>query len=344
MRNRHFAIGILVSIFVGLSANAFEIEAEVSFGNGSEPNQMTILSTTDVELFAPIIKAFRLQHPDIAVKYTVTSSGDIITAVTEEGLTFDVVISSAMDLQTKLANDGYARRHSSEATALVPEWGKWRDSIFAFTQEPAAIVLSLSAFEGLPIPHTRQELIETLRKFPNRFHGRLGTYDVRDSGLGYLFATQDSRTSDTYWRFTETFGGLNVKLYCCSSKMIDDVLSGDIAVAYNVLGSYASARDDASNDVLIIEPEDYTTVMLRTALIMGKSKNVDAAEDFIDHLLELAWAKSQSEAFMFPNKTQEEVDRTTRLRPIRLGPGLLVNLDRFKREKFIREWENSILQ
>jgi len=344
MRHSYFAIGVLVFVSFAWTAHAFEIEAEARFADGSETREMSILSTTDQELFAPIIEAFRAVNPDIAIKYTVTSSGDIVKAVTEEGLVFDLVISSAMDLQTKLANDGFARKHSSEATDLVPEWGKWRDSVFAFTQEPAAIVLSLDAFEGLPIPRTRQELIETLRKFPDRFEGRLGTYDIRESGLGYLFATQDSRTSDTYWRFTETFGGLDVKLYCCSSRMIDDVLTGEIAVAYNVLGSYATARDDASSDILIIEPEDYTTVMLRTALIMEDAPNKNAAEDFMDHLLELAWTNAESAEFMFPNKTQEEVDRTTRLRPIRLGPGLLVNLDRFKREKFIREWENSILQ
>ena len=62
-------------------------------------------------------------------------------------------------------------------------------------------------------------------------------------------------------------GNLGARLYCCSSDMIDDVASGRIAVAYNVLGSYAEARHDVADHIEIIQPSDFTTVMLRTALI-----------------------------------------------------------------------------
>lgn len=47
-----------------------------------------------------------------------------------------------------------------------------------------------------------------LRQHPQVFRGRIGTYDVRQSGLGYLFATQDTRASEIYWRLTEVMGGL----------------------------------------------------------------------------------------------------------------------------------------
>ncbi|WP_338153270.1 hypothetical protein [Pseudophaeobacter leonis] len=92
----------------------------------------------------------------------------------------------------------------------------------AFTSEPAAIVINRAAFAGHVIPKTRQELIEALRARPETFHGRVGTYDVRDSGLGYLLATQDARASETYWRLMEVMGALDVRLYCCSGSMIDD--------------------------------------------------------------------------------------------------------------------------
>ena len=81
--------------------------------------------------------------------------------------------------------------------------------MFAFTSEPAAIVINRAAFEGLPIPETRQELIEALRARPDVFRGRIGTYDVRQSGLGYLFATQDARASETFWRLMEVMGGFD---------------------------------------------------------------------------------------------------------------------------------------
>jgi iron(III) transport system substrate-binding protein len=341
---RQIIAALIVTLGLVRVAGAFEIEEEVFFPAPEATETLQILSTADKDLFAPTIRAFQMQNPSVAVNYTITGSSEIMRAVVDEGKTFDIVISSAMDLQTKLANDGFARAYQSDATVLLPDWGNWRDSVFAFTQEPATIVLSRAAFEGLPTPRTRQDLLQLLRDNRDRFENKVGTYDIRQSGLGYLFATQDSRISDTYWRFTEALGSTGVKLYCCSSDMIDHVLSGEIAVAYNVLGSYAVAREDAQQDILIIEPEDYTTVMLRSALLMHRSDAAGSAESFLDFLLLAAWEAPEDDSFRFPNKAQEEVDRTTRLRPIRLGPGLLVFLDRFKKDRFIREWESSILR
>ena len=192
-------------------------------------------------------------------------------------------------------------------------------------------MLNRAAFSNQEIPQTRAAMIELLRNQPNKFNGRIGTYDVRSSGLGYLFATQDSRTSETYWRLTELMGQLNARLYCCSSDMIEDVSTGKIAIAYNVLGSYAAARDDLADKIIIIEPQDYATVMLRTALILKGTAEQQGAELFMDHLLSQAWTQT-------PESQQQN------LRRIPLGPGLLVFLDRLKRQQFLKEWESAILQ
>ncbi|MEM8580154.1 MAG: ABC transporter substrate-binding protein, partial [Pseudomonadota bacterium] len=243
--------------------------------------------------------------------------------------------------QVKLANDGGAQIHRSDATRALPEWAIWNDMVFAFTQEPAAIVVSRAAFGDLPIPQNRQQLISTLRENPDVFRGRIGTYDVRASGLGYLFATQDARSSETYWRLTEVMGSLDVQLYCCSSDMIDDVVSGELAIAYNVLGSYAAGRSDQSAFTTIL-PSDFTTVMLRSALIPRTSQNPDFSQQFIDHLLEQSF---ESGALRVPDDAlgtwaQDGAD----LRPIDLGPALLVYLDRFKNRSFVDEWESAILR
>ena len=313
------------------SCAAFEIEARNEFNTDNSTTTLNIISTTDTALFAPLIHSFQQANPRISVIYTAASSSQINVAIVEESAQFDIAISSAMDLQIKLANDGFASRYASDATALVPDWGQWRDSIFAFTKEPAEIVLNRAAFSNQEIPQTRAAMIELLRNEPNKFNGRIGTYDVRSSSLGYLFATQDSRTSETYWRLTELMGQLNARLYCCFSDMIEDVSTGKIAIAYNVLGSYAAARDDLADKIIIIEPQDYATVMLRTALILRGTAEQQGAELFMDHLLSQAWTQT-------PESQQQN------LRPILLGPGLLVFLDRLKRQQFLKEWESAILQ
>lgn len=340
---RYCLFACLALFNVSFAVQAFEVESEISFPVRDGDTDIRILSTADIDLFAPIIESFQDANPSVGITYISVSSTEVLQAVVVEDLAFDLVVSSAMDLQTKLANDGYAMRINGTATSAVPDWAQWRDSVFAFTQEPAAIVLSKQAFDGLDLPTTRQDLIATLRANPDRFLGRLGTYDIRSSGLGYLFATQDSRTSEAYWRLTEVFGSLQTQLYCCSSDMIEDVSSGEIAVAYNVLGSYARARVDLAGTIAVIEPEDFTTVMLRTALVPKNAPNPEAALDFLAHLMTLAWANQDGDAFTFPNRGADLSD-LSKLRPIRMGPGLLVYLDQFKREQFIAAWENAVLQ
>ena len=182
-------------------------------------------------------------------------------------------------------------------------------------------------------------MISLLRNNSSIFEERLGTYDVRTSGLGYLFATQDARASETYWRLTEVMGSLNTKLYCCSSDMIDAVESGELALAYNVLGSYALGRE--SDKFTIILPEDSTTVMLRSIFITINAEHPNEAGIFIDHLLRKTYIEKSS-----PISSSEILTSTTNsdLNRIRLGTGLLVYLDQLKYRSFIREWENSILQ
>lgn len=340
---RAIVLSFALSLFA-LTARGFEIEEELYFeALGTEALELRVLSTTDADLFEPIIRGFQQAHREVAVHYVVVSSSELSRAIAGEGAVFDLAISSAMDLQVQLANDGLALSHSSDATQSLPVWGRWHDRVFAFTQEPASIVLSRAAFEGLELPQTRQELITLMRENAEVFSGRIGTYDVRQSGAGYLFATQDGRTSETYWRLTEVMGALQTRLYCCSAAMIEDVASGELALAYNVVGSYAHARSDLHDDIHIIAPQDFTTVMLRTALIPSTAENPEMAGAFIDHLIDTAW-HPEGAAFSFPGVSPDTMSESASLRPIQLGPGLLVYLDRLKRSQFLSEWEAAMVQ
>lgn len=336
---RQLVLSLVLICAAGLAA-AFEMEDRARFGADGDVPVLRIISTADIAYFEPMIASFLAENPDTAIDYVVASSTELMRALNEGAGTFDVAISSAMDLQTKLANDGGARRHRSAATQNLPDWAVWNDMLFAFTQEPAAIVVSKRAFRDLPIPRDRQDLIDLMRQHPDLFRGKIGTYDVRDSGLGYLFATQDSRASETYWRLTEVMGGLEARLYCCSSTMIEAVRTGELLIAYNVLGSYAANRADR-DDFAIVLPSDFTTVMLRTALIPVTAPSPDLAEGFIDHLM----ARSHGSGAQPLAIAALDLGRVeTAMNRIRIGPGLLVFLDQLKRRAFLSEWEAAILR
>ena len=330
---------ILLILFVIMGpANAQEWEDRQVFGTTAPDASIRIISSTDTALFAPLIENFVAANPTIGVEYLVTGTADIDRRFRAEPDTFDVAISSAMDLQLKLANDGLALPLRN---VPHPPWAQWRDSLFAFTSEPATIVINRAAFAGQDVPQTRQELIQALRADPDKFRNRVGTYDVRQSGLGYLFATQDARSSETFWRLMEVMGGLDMRLYCCSGDMIDDLTDGTIAVAYNVLGSYAAARIESKDALEIILPSDFPTTMMRTAMVSRDPPEPEAAAIFVRHLIAVQSGQSDS-ILLLPPLISEDTE--TEQATIALSPALLTFLDSLKRKKFLSEWEDAVIQ
>lgn len=346
MRFHHIpSILIVLLTVLATPASSLEIEAEEFFPATTGGSEIRVLSTADLEIFTPIIVRFQEENPDIAVRYTVASSRDIFDAVYTNSVQVDLVISSAMDLQTKLVNDGRAQAYRSPSTAGLPDWAGWRNEIFAFTREPAVLLLSETAMNGLPVPEDRAELIRILRQNPERFRGKIGTYDIRSSGLGYLFATQDSRISEGYWRLVELMGQLEARLFCCSSDMIESVASGELAIAYNVLGSYSNAQiDQLAQNVHIVELTDFSTVMLRTVLVPATSDNAAVSGRMIDFLVSLDAYPDILDATGFSPIGESELAGNEPINAIRLGPNLLVFLDKLKRTRFIEAWVSSIEQ
>ncbi len=344
MRFAYFALVLGFAALAPLRAVAFEIEDSIFYPAQTGQITLQIISTADANVFEPIIAAFQQDNPNINIQYVIASSTEVMKAIYEEGAVFDLAISSAMDLQTKLANDGFAQTYASNATETLPQWAIWRDQIFAFTQEPAVMIISAPAFARLSPPETREDLISLLRDNPEMFDGRIGTYDVRISGAGYLFATQDSRNSDSYWRLTEVMGRLNAKLYAGSGDMIRDVASGELALAYNVVGSYANSRLAEFPDLRIIRFSDYVNVMLRTALIPENAENPVEAGLMIDFLVGLNARPELEKLTSLPPIDPLRLQENSAARPIRLGPGLLVFLDRLKKQNFLKNWVSSMEQ
>lgn len=339
-----FAAAALIAAILIASASAFEVEQEHVFSAEDARSELKIISTTDLVHIEPLIRAFQQTRPDLTIRYTVASSAELYKAIADEAAPFDLAISSAMDLQMKLANDGLVLSHNSPQVQSLPGWARWRDKIFAFTQEPSVLIASRKGLAGLNLPENRQELISLLRDHPERFRGRIGTYDLRVSGVGYLIATQDARNSETYWRLAEVMGGLSPKLYCCSADMINDLKSGDLLFAYNVMGPYAAALLGPEDDGFVLPLYDFTHVLLRTALIPRSAPDPELGGAFIDFLVSPQGRALMSAETRLPPIEGDKLAEAQYLRPIGLGPGLLVYLDRIKRQNFLRDWTAALVQ
>lgn len=339
---RHIVIAAVLTLLGPGPASAFEIEEERRFGSDAGA-EIEVLSTTDTAAFAPVLEAFVAAHPGQAIRYVQASSSEIQLAVAEEGAAFDLVISSAMDLQMKLVNDGFAASGGIEAPGL-PDWARWRDQLWGIALEPVVTLASRRAFADLPLPANRRALIAALRENPDRFRGRVATYDPRVSGVGYFLIAQDDQVSDGFWRLAEVMGRLDARLYCCSSEMIADLRAGDLAVVYNVVASYAARFRPDDPDLIQLATEDYTFAILRSAFIPTAAANAAGGQALLAYLLSEPAQRLIAETSGVALVPGTGPAPAPQLRPIRLDAGLLVYGDRLRRAGLLTEWQAALEQ
>lgn len=322
------------------------------FGNPNAARVLRINSSLDLASFAPLLNRFVTLHPDIRVSYLDVNTLELYkkTIAEADNPSASLVISSAMDLQLKLVNDGYVQTYTSDATASLPSDAKWRNQVFAFSLEPVVMLINKAKYPG-KLPNDRQALLQTIRQYDDQMTGKIGTYDIRKSGVGYLLASQDARQADATWgRLIEAFGSHNLKTYCCTHDIIDDVASGKLVIGYNLLGSYASQRARTDPRLKMILPKDYTLMVMRVALIPKKAQNVEDAGLFLDFLLSDEIQKMmQTQALLFPIRpgiapimTPYIVEAPGPKRVIELDQQLLVGRDYAKQRRFIKSWEVAL--
>lgn len=323
---------------------------------GQRTETLVIYSSTDVDRIQYLIRGFQQQAPGVAVEYHDLDTVEIFDRVTREvdghRPTADLTLSSAMDLQVKLVNDGYSRPHDSEQTDALPGWANWRDEAFGFTYEPAVMVYNRALAPDLAKIKTRFDLANVLGENLERMRGRVVTYDPAQSGLGYLYGTQDAIQSQDFWYLARSLGDIEAQLMSGSAAMIDKIAKGEALIAYNVLGSYALARARQNTDLAITIPQDYCLVMSRIAVITKTALNPAAAGRFIDYLISREGQKLiAGPASLYALRTDIDGEATARtlqsnrngpLIPIRLGPGLLVYLDQLKRSDFLVRWQRAM--
>lgn len=312
---------------------------------------LVIYSSTDERHLAPLIADFQQRNPGVRVHYVEMLADALhqrFVAEADQGRhQADLLLSSAADLQVKLVNDGYALSHRSAETQALPAWARWRDQAFGFTYEPAVMVFNAQLMTVDELPHSRDALLAMMLRQPARFAGRVTTYDIRRSAVGYLLATQDARSSGIAGSLLQTFGAARVELEAETSAMLERIERGDMLMGYNLLGSYAQARADAGAALHIVYPADYTLAVSRTAVIPLQAPHADLARRFLDHLLSARGQAVLSDSRLFPLRPAggpgDLHDRihdlqVSRLRPTALGPGLMVYLDAMKRDRFLASW------
>jgi iron(III) transport system substrate-binding protein len=310
---------------------------------------LRIDTATDQHEVEDLLESFRYLHPDISVEYRHLSSSDLhanfLREAAERRQTADIIISSAMDLQFKLVNDGFAQAYASPEKLHLPSWAVWKDEAYAVTAEPIVFVYNRRLMPEADVPASHEGLADLLRRKPDEYYGKIATYDPERSGTGYLYYAQDLLISRDTIELAQAVGRTRPKFYILGVEMIDKVARGEHLLAYNMMSSYVLEKKSQDPDIEIIFPNDYTLVMSRIAVIPKVARHPSASKLFLDFLLSGSGQTLLAARHMQPIRSDIPMVGAAPspevLRPIHFGPSLLANLDQFRRLEVLREWRRT---
>jgi len=103
-----------------------------------------VYANADAAELRPLIAAFEKAYPGVRVDYSDIGSTELFRRFVGESRSrqpsADIVWSSAMDLQVKLINDGYAQAYASPEKPSLPASTVWKNMGYGVTAEPIGLV------------------------------------------------------------------------------------------------------------------------------------------------------------------------------------------------------------
>jgi iron(III) transport system substrate-binding protein len=191
--------------------------------------------------------------------------------------------------------------------------------------------------------------MDWLRSAP---HGKIGTYDVTQSGVGYLFFLRDLEHFADLWSLVGAMGEAGLRVFPTSQDIIARVNSGDLLIGYNILGSYAADQAAQMPNLGLTLPRDFVVVVSRVSMVPRAAANPDLGEMFLSFLMSREGQTLLAERLRLPAVSLEVSGSASagamnrvfgdRLRPVPVSPGLLVYLDQAKRARVLARWKEVL--
>ncbi|MBK5567883.1 ABC transporter substrate-binding protein [Ensifer sp. SSB1] len=305
------------------------------------------LSTTDIQ---PLITDFQTLYPGVTVEAVDLNTNVLynrfISEVAADSASADVVWSSASDLQAKLVDDGYAEAYKSPEEANLPKWAVWDKGGFGTTFEPFLSIFNKSHVTTPPESHAA---IAKLISEDQQFVGKVATYNIETSGVGFYGISRDSEQGDKFQGLAEALGKVKVRFYSSNGEMIESVASGENLFAYNLPGFFAQ-RATKNPSIGVIYPKDFLTIGTRVAFLSAKAQHPNAGRLFLDYLLSQRGQQVIANLGFF--SLRDDVDGEAGAKALRarfgdalvepeVGPELLKYLDPAKRTEFLGSWKKN---
>lgn len=304
---------------------------------------------TNTSLMGPVLEAFRRLWPEISLHLQDINSTRIdeqVRALADAGREGpDLVWSTAMDVQVKLINDGYAQAYKSPHRSALPDGSVWRDQGYGLTAEPVVFAYNRDRLAMNAVPRSHADLLRLLEGRPDVFEGRVTLYDAERSGVALMQLSADLQIYPDAWRLVEALGPQRPRLDTSGQRMMGQVADGRMVFAYNMNRSYGAFWAARAPQIGLITPDDYHLSVSRVAFIPRNAAHPNAARLFLDFLLSREGQREIGALGVRP--VRDDVDASVRpaspgVRPIRVGPALLANLDQARRAALLARWNEAM--
>lgn len=345
--------GAAMSAFAQVPAG-YPADYQKLIDGAKKEGKLVIYGATDSKATQPLIKDFSALYPGITVEYNDMNSTEVYNRFISEaaagGNTADVMWSSAMDLQIKLASEGYAMTYKSVEASKIPGWAMWNDMAYGTTFEPAAIVYNKRLVTGADIPTSHADFAKII--MGEKFKDKVTTYDIEKSGVGFMFMTQDAQDYPQFPAIEQALGAARVRVQSSTGTMLERISSGENLIGYNVLGSYALVRAKADPSIGIVLPKDYTLILSRVQFINKAAKNPNAAKLWIDYMLsQRGQTVIANDSKLYAIRADVKGETTSadlikligekNIKPVPVGPAVLTYLAPAKRMAFLKQWKET---
>jgi iron(III) transport system substrate-binding protein len=361
-----YNFGRIATVFASLWIGVALAQAQVPAGYPAEykaildgakkEGKVVVYSTTDAKLVTPLLKDFEAAFPGIKVEYTDLNSTEVYNRFISENAasaaSADAVWSSSMDLQMKLAADGAAAVYKSPEIAALPAWAHWKDTVYATTFEPIAIVYNKRLVPAEDVPKTHDDLLKLLATKGDKYQNKVTAYDPEKSGVGFMLMNQDAKLYPKFWDLVKALGERSLKVQSSTGTMLERVSSGENLIGYDVLGSYALTRAKKDPSMGIAFTTDYNLVLSRLVFVSKNAKNPNAGRLWVDYLLSKRGQTITAEqAELYSVRTDMtgkdsgtgfSKDLGNAVKPIAVNNDLLLGLDQTKRLEFLKQWQTAL--
>jgi iron(III) transport system substrate-binding protein len=322
----------------------------------NKEGKVVIYSALDTKAAQPLVKDFNALYPNIKVEYNDMNSTEMynrfIAEVASGQGSADIMWSSAMDLQVKLVDEGQATTYASPEVSKLPTWAVYKNQAYGTTYEPAVFIYNKRLVTGDEIPQDHAAFAKLINSKIDKFKGKVTTYDIEKSGVGFMFAVQDAKYFPGMKDLEKAFGATSYKVYSSTGNMLEKVSSGEHLLGYNVLGSYALVRAKKDANLGVVLPKDYTLVLSRVLFIGKAAKNPNAAKVWTDYVLSQRGQKligSDVELFSIRNDVDAEYTAASlnkqlggNVKPIPVSAEIVEYLDKNKRLEFLNNWKATL--